>query len=278
MQHVNLSFNIQAPEINFSTAQLFVEVGPTGFLLSILDEANCFKAVVIYTIDLGLPQQEISEKLRTILITEVLLQKQYLKSHIFWSFTESILVPAELSNNDRNINMLNLVFGDGNTGINKTDFLINQNLQNTYRIPRDIFEIFYTHLPSATQTHINTKLVSRDFSNDNHLYTIFYNNSINILLCKEGVLQICQNFLYYNLDQAAFNLLNVCKGFDVDPNTVTLHVNGMIDAQSGLYEAIYKYFLNIKFDTLPKEFTYYKAIEDLPPHFFSHLFSLATCA
>jgi hypothetical protein len=72
-------------------------------------------------------------------------------------------------------------------------------------------------------------------------------------------------------------LLNVCKGFAVQPDSVTLHINGMIDANSGLYATVYKYFLNIEFDTLPEGHTYYEKITDHPAHFFSHLFALASC-
>ena len=51
----------------------------------------------------------------------------------------------------------------------------------------------------------------------------------------------------------------------------------MIDEKSALYAAIYKYFLNIEFEKLPDGFTYDGAIKEFPPHFFSHLFALASC-
>jgi hypothetical protein len=71
--------------------------------------------------------------------------------------------------------------------------------------------------------------------------------------------------------------LNVCKGFDVQPDSVILHINGMIDENSALYSAIYKYFLQIEFDTLPEGYTYDDGIKNYPAHFFSHLFALASC-
>lgn len=180
-------------------------------------------------------------------------------------------------NEDRNINMLNLVFGDARQGTIRSDFLYKHNLHNVYRLPDANADIFAACLPVATQTHLFSALVNRDMPAGDHLFTVFYSNSITIMLCKGGNLQVIQNFVYNNTDDCVFHLLNVCKGFDVQPDAAMLHINGMIDEKSGLYAAIYKYFLNIAFDKLPEDRTYTDEIKDHPPHFFSHLFELASC-
>jgi hypothetical protein len=277
MQHVNPSFNIQSTEIDFETAQLFTEAGPMGFSLVVLGADNCFKAVVIYSFAAGLLENEITEKLKEICNSENLLKKKYYKAHIFWAFTESILVPAELMNADRNLNMLNLVFGDAKQGVIYSDFLYKHNLHNVYRTPETVIDTFSSALPVATQTHLFSAIVNRDMPEGNHLFTVFYSNSLTIMLCREGKLQVIQNFSYTHADDCVFHLLNVCKGFDVQPDSVTLHINGMIDENSGLYAFIYKYFLNIEFDKLPDGYAYDDEIKNHPPHFFSHLFALASC-
>jgi hypothetical protein len=277
MKHVNPSFSLQAPRISFDTAQLFVEAGPMGVSLVVLDDDNSFKAVVTYAFPAGLPDHELTEKLQQVFSSENLLQKQYSRSHIFWAFPESILVPAELMNADRNTNMLNLVFGDARQGIIHSDFLYKHNLHNVYRVPQTVADAINAYLPVATQTHLFTSIVNRDMPAGNQLFSIFYNSSLTIMLCREGELQVIQNFEFQNPDDCVFHLLNVCKGFDVTPETVTLHINGMIDVNSGLYAAIYKYFLQIEFDGLQADYAYYESVREYPPHFFSHLFALAAC-
>lgn len=277
MQHVIPSFNIQAVTIDFETSQLFAEAGPMGISLAVLDSNNYFCALVMYSFPAGLNEIEFVEKLTTIFKSENLLHQKFSKTHIFWSFAESILVPAELMNTDRNANMLNLVFGDAKKGVIRSDFLFKHNLHNVYRIPEEVIDIFSTGLPVATQTHLFSTLVNHDIAEGNNLYTVFYNHSITIMLCREGKLQVVQNFEYSNPDDCVFHLLNVCKGFDVAADSVTLHINGMIDANSGLYAAVYKYFLNIEFEKLPEGFEYDDALQEYPAHFFSHLFHLASC-
>lgn len=277
MKHVNPSFSIQAPKINFESVQLFAEAGPMGFSIAVLEADNCFKALATYAFETGLTDHDLAEGFTAIFNSENLLQKRYAKAHIFWSFPESILVPAELMNADRNQNMLNLVFGDAKQGLIRSDFLYKHNLHNVYRTPKAVIDVFSNYLPVATETHVFTPLVNRNLPEGNHLFTVFYSNSLTIMLCKEGALQVVQNFNYNNADDCVFHLLNVCKGFDVQPDTVTLHINGMIDSKSALYESIYKYFLQIQFDGLPEGYTYHETIKDHPLHFFSHLFALASC-
>jgi hypothetical protein len=277
MQQVNPSFNIQAAVIEYETAQLFAEAGPTGILLAVLGNDNCFYAVVTYSFASGLSDTELAENLKTICNSENLLQQLYAKTHIFWSFPESILVPAELMNADRNVNILNLVFGDARKGAIHSDFLYKHNLYNVYRTPEPVIDIFSAALPVATQTHLFSAMVNKDMPEGNHLFSVFYSNSLTVMLCREGKLQVVQNFIYTNADDCVFHLLNVCKGFEVQPNSAKLHINGMIDEKSALYAAVYKYFLNLEFDTLPEAFSYADEVRDHPPHFFSHLFALASC-
>jgi hypothetical protein len=277
MQQLNPSFNIQAPEIDFEKAQLFAEAGPMALSLAVMDADHCFNAVIIYPFDAGLKDNEIYEKLKNVCNGENILKKHFYKTHLFWAFAESILVPAELMNTGRNHNMLNLVFGDSKPGIIHSDFLYKHNLHNVYRIPEQVIDIFSNCLPVATQTHAFSAMVNKDIPQGNHLFTVFYSNSLTIMLCKEGKLQVVQNFNYTHADDCVFYLLNVCKGFDVQPGSVILHINGMIDVNSGLYAAVYKYFLQIEFDKLPEGCTYHEKIKDHPPHFFSHLFEMASC-
>ncbi len=274
---MNPSFDIQASEIETGTARLFVEAGPMGVSMIVLDSSNYFKAVVIYSFSNKLNEHDLSEKIKEILQSNNLLQLPYSKTYIFWSFPESILVPSGLVNADNNNEMLNLVFGDLKKEVPKTDFLYKHNLHNIYRVPETIHESFVTKLPYATQTHQYSTMVNREMHEGNNLYAVFYSNSLTLMLCIEGKLQVVQNFAYDNPEDTAYHLLNVCKSFAIQPNKVTLSISGLIDEKSNLYAAIYKYFLLINFESLSHDFSYIDEIEEHPPHFFNHLFAFASC-
>jgi hypothetical protein len=270
---VNPSFNIQAPGIYFDTAQLFVEAGPSGISYVIMNTGNYFQAVVTYSF----PDKINDAHLKKIFQNDELLQKKYLKTHIIWSYPESILVPPELLNEEGNIEMLDLIYGDSGTGIIKSDFIYKHNLHNIYRIPETILESFEAKFPYATQTHQYSLLVNRKMKDEDGLFVVFYTNSLTMMLCKEGRLQVIQNFEYSNPDDSAYHLLNACKSFDVMPNQVKLHISGLIDEKSSLYAAIYKYFLHVEFDKLNSDLSLAEGIKNYPLHFFSHLFYQASC-
>ncbi len=277
MQYVNPSFNIQASTANFTSAQLFIEAGPMGLSFVVLDEANCFNTVKTYSFPTNLSEAGLTETISHILQNEAILQHHFVKTHIYWSFPQSVIVPNELLQTDKNTNSLNLVYGNSNTALLKTDFLYKQNLHNIYRSTGPLQQTIDNIFTFTNQTHLYSALANKTFEDGNHLYTVFYSNALIVLLCKAGQLQMIQNFSFSSPEDAAYHLLQVCKGFDLKPDDVNLHISGLIDKKSGLFEGIYKYFLNIQFDGLPEQFDYCAEIKEHPTHFFSHLFSLAAC-
>jgi Protein of unknown function (DUF3822) len=271
------SFNIQAPVTDSSASQLFIEAGPMGISIFVLDADNCFRNVLVYSFPAEMNAGDFTKEMKRIVMTEDLLQKQYRRIDIFWAFPESILVPPEFMDRDTNSEMLDLVYGDANRGEVKNDFLYKHNLHNVYRVPSGIAEIFRSHFASAGQTHQYSLLVDRKKEGEYELHAIFYTNSFTVMLRKDGNLQVVQNFMYGNPADAAYHLLNVCHGFGVAPALVTLHISGLVDERSNLYAAVYNYFLNIRFDELPGSFEYHDEIKAHPHHFFSHLFDMAAC-
>jgi preprotein translocase subunit SecA len=90
-------------------------------------------------------------------------------------------------------------------------------------------------------------------------------------------LQVIKNFEFSTPDDAVYHLLNICQSFEVDATKTGLIISGMVDANSNLYNELYKYFLKIDFTTLPENFNYTEEIKNSPAHYFSHLFATAAC-
>lgn len=255
-----------------------MEVGPMGFSMVVLDDTNCFSAVVVYAFPADTRYDAIDGHIRDIINNEKLLQQSFKKTTITWSFPESILVPHEWMNTALMGDMLNLVFGDLAGGVAKTDFVYKHNLHNVYRVPGDVDAIIATHYLYSTQVHQYSLLPDLVNDNNDRLFLIFYQHRFTAMLSSGGALKVIQNFPYRHPEDAAFHLLNICKNFDLSPATVTLHLQGMIDAGSNLYAALYKYFLNMEFAGMPEAASYSDAIKAYPAHFFSHLFAQALCA
>lgn len=274
---MNPSFNIQAPKIYTESAELFIEAGPPGISFVVLNTGDCFQAVVAYSFPNKMNEAEVQEELEEILGTEPLLKRAFKRTHIIWTYPESILVPPELFDRDHSKEMLDLVFGDLHKGPVFHDFLYKHNLHNTHRVPQPVLDLVERRLHSSTQRHQYSLLVDRVKTGGNELFIVFYTGSLTLMLCKEDRLQLIRNFNYNTPEDVAYHLLNVCEAFEVEPGSAKLYLSGMVDKKSNLYASIYKYFLNIEFDRVPPNHTLAEELKAQPPHFFSHLFYQALC-
>ena len=261
-----------------AAANLYVEAGPAAVSFVVLDDDKCFRAVVIYPFANGLSVNDYNEQLGEILDSESLLQNSFRKTTIIWSFKESIIVPNEWMNKVDKHELLNLVHGDLPAGEIRSDFLFKHSLHNLYRVPQVVLARISNKFLYAGHTHQYSLLPEVTSMAGDKLLALFYNSQVNVLLCRNGRLQVMQQFTYTNAEDAAYHLLNVCSTFDVSTENVVLQLSGMIDEASALYAGLYKYFLQVEMLALPEGFGYTEAIRAQPAHFFSHLFATAACA
>ena len=173
--------------------------------------------------------------------------------------------------------MLQLVYGDIAERSIKSDLMYKYNLYNIYGVPAGVFSLINAKFPTAIHTHEYSVLPDIIKPGGNHLYCIFGNSYINVMLIKDHKLQVIQHFYYQSAEDAVYYLLNICQVYDATTADVMVHLSGMIEKESILYREVYKYFLNIEFEKLPENFNYSDEIKKLPQHLFSHLFAIVSC-
>jgi len=253
-------------------------IGLHGISYTILNDANTFEGIGVFTYNAGTNIKKVAASADKIIAAQPFFSKEFRKIDIFYSFTDSVLVPQELVNDTINKDLLELLYGNTHEEIIKRDFLQSLNLYNIYRVPSDVDSLLAGRFASATYSHLHTILpnVLKE-KNGNHIYSIFGTNHITIMLKKEGKLQLIQKFEYKTPEDVAYYLLTICNSFKVAVDETTLHINGLLDKVSTLYTEIYKFFRHIQFETLPEGYTYSDEIKKHPSHFFSHLFAVAAC-
>jgi hypothetical protein len=94
-------------------------------------------------------------------------------------------------------------------------------------------------------------------------------------LVKAGELQLIQTYPYNSGADVVYYMLNICRQFNM--TNIPVCIGGMIEKDSDLHAEIGHYFSNIVFDELPAEYEYADSLQQLPAHYFSHLFSIALC-
>ena len=254
-----------------------VQAGKQGISFTQLDsDTSTFIDVQVYHFAKYESDNAIAAAINDILSAENLLQQHFKKIFVTWCFDENILVPFEYFDVTNANAMLELVYGDGAQAAPQHELVLAHNLHSVYRIPTAVKNIFNHWFPFSIQSHQASLLINLEKVHTNLMYCIFYPNAFTVMLRRNSHLQVIQNFEFSTPEDVAYHLLNIYQRFEAVPQT-TVMLSGMIDANSNLYNELYKYFLNIEFATLPGNFNYAEEIKEQPAHYFSHLFATALC-
>ncbi|MEO6723595.1 MAG: DUF3822 family protein [Ferruginibacter sp.] len=273
---MNSSFIIQPAKLITESADLYIKIKPHGLSYIVLENNVCM-TLAIYHFKAGATDEKAVSFIHQVMVEQPVLLQKFNKVYIIYGYEQTILVPHRFFTGEDNKAMLELVFGDTRESVISTDFMYQQGIHNVYSVPAIIHSVMLRYFSSAIFNHLFSLLPQVVNGGGSHLYCIFNTGQLTLLLQKEGRLQAMQNYSYKTPEDAAYHLLNLCRSFETDINSTTVHLSGMIDAASSLYAELYKYFGNLFFEALPEEFEYPEQIGKYPSHYFSHLFAIAKC-
>lgn len=270
------SFYIQPENISTATADLFVEVNGQGFSYIILNEGACM-AIVMYKFDNNISDEIAAGNIHQVIADQPVLKQKFNTVNIIYGYMHSILVPRQFINESDTKAMLELVYGEASERITRTDFMQKHSIHNIYGIPAVIDLVMNRYFELARFTHLFSLLPNVAKKACNEVYCIFSTGQLNVMFIKESKLQLMQNYCYKTPEDVAYQLLHLCKSFEVNVDDITVRLSGMIDENSPLFSELYKYFLRLVFDELPTQYQYPEEINKYPAHYFSHLFAVAAC-
>lgn len=274
---MNSSFNILTPGADTSQSSLLIEICRQGISYLAISETNTCIALSIYHFEAGTTNDQVANYLKDIFASQPFLQKDFKKISFIYAFNEAELVPHQFMNIAANKEILDFIYGDTTDRIIRTDLMYRHNLHNIYGVPKQVDSVVAHLFPKANHFHLYSLLPDVTKVTGNQLYCIFSTSYFTLQLLKDGKLQLIKSFDYKFPEDVVYHILNACQSFGVTVNETTILLNGMIDAESGLYNELHKYFSHPKFGALPEQFNYSEDILKYPSHYFSHLFELAAC-
>lgn len=257
---------------NFNSTQaahLIIEIGKNDVAFVVLQN-NVFTALASYQIT------SIND-INDLFATENLLQNSFIKVDVVYSNKESVLVPPAYFNATAANNYIELIYGNVVQGQIKTDFLFRHNIHTVYKIEDELYKVVASKFSFTNTSHLYSILPDIAGLKGNKLVVVFYQNRLVVLCCKENKLQLIQQFEYANENDVAYYLLAIIEQHNLDVNELQVELSGMINNTSNLYNELHKYFKHLVFATLPTTFSYTADIEQLPAHYFAHLFTIASC-
>lgn len=255
---------------------LLIEIGWEGisFLYYAADSLK-IEAVVIMQAEKNIIAAELAKEIELVLQAES--PAEFASCHICYNFKETILVPASYFNESEVAAMMDCVTGIQADSITFTAPVNELNATNIFRVNAAINNILHDKFSAAHFHHTHNLLLPLLQQQQQQFFCIIYHNSIKVILFKENMLQLVQQFEYSTPTDVAYHLLNTCSLHQVSPSEIVLTLSGFIDKDSNLYDELYRYFLNIQFCQLPATVQVTDEMGEMPAHLFSHLISLVPC-
>ena len=177
---------------------------------------------------------------------------QIKKTRVRYNLKESLLVPTIYYHVSLNKEMLDLLYGENDLTIIKSDEVKEVGFYNIYRIPKALDDLLNNHFCAIEEKHSTSNQIRTDV-NGNQLFCIVSHNRIKAFLYKGNNLQIVQQFNYQSFEDVIYHLLNICEQHSMNPSEVKLQLKGLIVKESKLFQELHNYFLDIDFASINSE-------------------------
>lgn len=206
------------------------------------------------------------------------LNSRYYHAAIAYDAAETIQIPSAVYKYEDGYLHVDTVYGKSVHTAVVSENVPGWNLYNVYR------------LPASLQSAASWKFLSGKFWNiysvylKNHpadynesLFVDFKTDEFTVLAFKENKLQLAKTFSYSTPEDVLYYLLKITRQMGLSQQTVKLSLSGLVEKDSAIYSELYKYFINIEFESLSGDIKLAEPLQIHPCHYYSTISKLATC-
>ncbi|MDQ6814861.1 MAG: DUF3822 family protein, partial [Bacteroidota bacterium] len=209
-----------------------------------------------------------------------ILDKKYLSSQVYLNHEFCVPIPIFRFNKEISSEYLNVIFGeDLISQIHFEHLPVEPGIMNAFRVNKDCFNLLHTHLSKVTFHHtysnIIRRVLQRTFVYPSQFVSIqFYNTFMVVIVLKDGMFQLIQNFTYETPADVLYYLLNITEQLEMFSESLTLQISGMIDLDFQLYRELIKYFKHVTVQDVEQSRVALDT-NNHPLHYFTPFFNLA---
>jgi len=265
------------PELGSCT--LFIELSERQLTLAWLNKSTqellCLRQ---YHINSGAEEYTMAGMLQELTESDELLQQQIKETIVVYNYGDTSLLPEAHYSIELGKPVMELTTGNVHKGLVLSEKIIGKHIYMVYRIPRDVHALLQRKFSAGKYWHYYSLLLSAERSDPDPVIRLnFYPDKFVVAVTVGDHLQLIQTFHYQLPEDVVYYLLSICKQLGYDPEKVKLLLSGLVDADSVLYNELYRYFLNIEWDIAGTQAWKNEKLQEFPPHYFSPLLQMALC-
>lgn len=209
------------------------------------------------------------------------LQQEIREAVVIYNYGDTNLLPDPYFTIEVSKPLTELITGNAHKGLVLSEKIFGREIYTIYRIPREIHTLLQRKFSAGKYWHFYSLLLYSTAENKtadaNYFRLYFYPDKFIVAVFNGNEPQLLQSYYYQVPEDVSYYLLNICKQFSIDPASVNLYLSGLIDADSALYNELYRYFLNIGWDVSGTAAWKNDKLAEYPAHYFSPLLQMALC-
>jgi len=152
-----------------------------------------------------------------------------------------------------------------------------------YGVPAGLVDSLKKRFPIVRFYHSNFPLLTafinkyRNTDNQGSVLANFRNGAMDILILNDRKLQLLNSYNCKSDEDVLYFLVFAIEQIGLNPETIELHLSGMIERDSNLHILINKYVRNVRLLNRNDDFRYCYAFERVEGHKFFNLLNLNLC-
>jgi len=242
--------------------ELSIQLSLSGLSFCILNkDSNTILEVKELRFEKRLNPFELLDELKALFENESTLNKSFTNVTIVHNNDLSTLVPEALFNKNSAADYLKF-----NSKILKSDFIAYDNILenssiNVYVPYININNYIYDKFGTFIFKHISSVLIEsilriEKASTTPKVYIHVSLNHFEIIIIKEGKLELYNTFVYNSKEDFIYYILFIDEQLNLNPETLNLVFIGDITEDDEIYNIAYKYIRNISFGNRNDDFKY----------------------
>jgi Protein of unknown function (DUF3822) len=206
------------------------------------------------------------------------LNNRYYQTAIAYEANESVQIPSVVYKYEDGQLHLDATYGKNVHTTVVSENVPGWNLHNVYRLPASLHSVISWKFLSAKSWSIYSVLLKDHTSkNDEAMIIDFKTDEFSMIILKRNKLLLAKTYSYTSPEDVLYYLLKCCQQLDLSQQKIKISLSGLIEKDSSIYRELFKYFIDLEFETLSADVKLSEALTVHPEHYFSSISKLAAC-
>jgi|GEM_PF-6180425 len=148
-----------------------------------------------------------------------------------------------------------------------------------YQVDQTVAETIRKYFPNYRSVHkygaISKVLTNSVAKTEFVLHLLCFQRHSILTAVQNGQLLFIKRIKFLSPLDSVYHIVNAANQYEQDLENVTVVLSGMVENNSSLFDAIYKYIPNIEIDSVTKNLFDAEKFSDYPEHFFVPFFKYA---